>query len=79
MSRLEGISLPFRVKHIARNAYDENDKYEVGHSNALSNGDEPGKGEVDGQVGGLTDIRTREKSMARNRYNRNREYNDATA
>lgn len=79
MSRLEGLSLPFRVKHIARNAYDENDKYEVGHSNALSNGDEKGKGLLNEEVGGLTDIKTRSKSMARNKFNRNREYNDATA
>jgi len=79
MSRLEDISLPFRKKAIARNDFDENDKYEVGHPDALSTGDENGKGEMNGQVGGATDIRTREKSMARNKFNRNREYNDATA
>lgn len=79
MSRLEGISLPIRKKHIARNEYDLNDEYVVGHANALSTGDERGKGLVDDQVGGTTDIKTRETSMARNKYNRNREYNDATA
>ena len=40
MSRLEDVSLPFRTCSIARNEYDENDKYEVGHPNALSTGDE---------------------------------------
>lgn len=79
MSRLEGISLPFRKKAVARNAYDENDKYEVGHANALSTGDEKGKGLLNEQVGGKTDIQTREKSVARNKFNRDREYCDATA
>ena len=79
MSRLEDVSLPFRKKAVARNEYDENDKYEAGHSNALSTGDEKGKGEVNQQVGGATDIKTRETSIARNKFNKNREYNDATA
>ncbi len=79
MSRLEDVSVQFRKKNVVRNDYDENDKYEAGHPNALSTGDEKGKGLVDEQVGGLTDIKTRETSMARNKYNRNKEYNDATA
>lgn len=79
MSRLEDISVQFRKKNVARNDYDENDKYEAGHPNALSTGDEKGKGLVNEQVGGATDIKTRETAMARNKYNRNREYNDATA
>jgi hypothetical protein len=79
MSRLEDISLPFRKKSIARNDYNENNKYEVGHPDALSDGDEKGKGEMNGQVGSATDIKIREKLMARNKFNRNREYNDATA
>ena len=79
MSRLEVISLPFRKTEIARNDYNENDKYEVGHPDALSTGDEQGKGEVNGQVGGLTDIKTRDKLMTKNKFNKNREYCDATA
>lgn len=79
MSRLEGISLPFRTCSVARNIYDENDKYEVGHANALSTGDEKGKGLVNEEVGGATDIKTRCTLMAKNKFNRNREYNDATA
>ena len=79
MSRLEDVSVQFRKKNVARNDYDENDKYEAGHPNALSTGDEKGKGLVNEQVGGSTDIKTRETSMARIKYNRNREYNDATA
>lgn len=74
MSNLEKVSLPYRKQNVARNAYDQNDNYEVGHSNALSNGDELGKGEVNGQVGGTTDIKSRETSEARNKYNQNRQY-----
>jgi hypothetical protein len=79
MSKLEEISVTFRKTNVARNSYDNNTPYNVAHSNALSNGDEKGKGEVNNQVGGITDIKTREASIVRNKYNRNREYNDATA
>jgi hypothetical protein len=79
MSRLEGISLPFRKKLIAKNDYDYNDEYNVGHSDALSNGDELGKGELNNEVGGATDIKSREKLVAKNKFNRDREYCDATA
>jgi hypothetical protein len=79
MSRLEEKSVAFRKQNVARNSYDNNDQYNVGHSNALSNGDEKGKGELENQVGGTTDIKSRETSMTKNRYNKNREYNDATA
>jgi len=79
MSRLEDVSLPYRKQNVARNEFDNNDQYNVGHADALSTGDENGKGEVNGQVGGATDIKTREHSVARNKYNKNREYNDATA
>jgi hypothetical protein len=79
MSRLEDVSLPFRKINIARNDYDNNDQYNVGHADALSTGDENGKGEVNGQVGSVTDIKQKEKLVAKNKFNRNREYNDATA
>jgi len=79
MSRLEVISLPYRKLEIAKNIYNENDKYEVGNPNALSDGDEKGKGEFNGSVGGLTDIRTRDKLMTKNKFNKNNEYCDATA
>ena len=79
MSRLEDVSLPFRKCTIAKNDYDNNDQYTVGHPDALSTGDEDGKGEQNGQVGGTTDIRMRECLATKNRYNRNREYNAGTA
>ncbi len=79
MSRLEDISLPFRTRSIAKNDYNNNDEYSVGHADALSTGDEKGKGAVNEQVGGATDIKTRNSLMAKNKFNKNREYNDATA
>jgi hypothetical protein len=79
MSRLEDVSLPFRKREIARNDYDQNDYYNVGHPDALSTGDEDGKGEVNGQVGGATDIKTRGTLMTKNKYTKNREYNAGTA
>jgi hypothetical protein len=79
MSRLEDVSLPFRTCSVARNEFNQNDEYVAGHPDALSTGDENGKGEVNGQVGGATDIKVRQCSIARNKYNKNREYNAGTA
>jgi hypothetical protein len=79
MSRLEGESVGFRNKLIAKNDYNYNEEYNVGNPDALSTGDEQGKGELNGSVGGATDIKQREKLIAKNKYNYNKEYNDATA
>lgn len=79
MSRLEDISLPFRECTVAKNDYDNNDAYVAGHPDALSTGDELGKGEMNGEVGSATDIKTRSVLMTKNKYNRNREYNAGTA
>jgi hypothetical protein len=79
MSRLEDSSVAFRKTLIAKNEFDTNDQYTVGHPDALSTGDENGKGENNGDVGGATDIKTRKTLIAKNRYNYNREYNAGTA
>ena len=79
MSRLENISLSFRKTNLARNSYNPNDPYNVSHDRALSTGDEWGKGERNGEVGGATDIKVRKILAAKNKFNRNIEYNDATA
>ena len=78
MSKLERISVEFREKNIARNDYDKNDKYELGHPDALADGDELGKGEFNGQVGGATDIKKRETLLTKNKYNPNRPYDAGT-
>ena len=79
MSRLEDSSINFRKSNLARNGYDNNDNYNVAHSNALSSGDEKGKGENNNQVGGTTDIKTREKLAVKNKFTPTNEYNSATA
>jgi len=79
MSRLEDISVPFRKSNIAKNGFDQNDEYNVGHPDALSTGDEFGKGELNGQVGGATDIKVRNSLLTKNKFNRNKEYDNASA
>lgn len=73
-SNLSKISTEFREREIARNAYSDNDEYYSGHPNALSDGDEKGKGETN-TVGGLTDIEKREELKAKNKYSLNNPYN----
>lgn len=79
MSKLEDYSAGFRKTNIARNSYNINSEYVAGHPNALSTGDEKGKGEVNGEIGGATDIKERKKEVVKNRYNKNKEYNAGTA
>lgn len=58
----------FRQKNITRNEYDKNDEYETGHPNAISDGDELGKGLNNNDAGSATDIKSRKKSIAKNKY-----------
>ena len=79
MSRLQDISKQYRDREIARNDHNYNDEYSGTHPDALSDGDEHGKGQKEESVGGKTDIAERKEQTARNKYNYNREYNDSTA
>jgi len=79
MSKLEDYSAGFRKTNVARNPYNTNDEYNAGNPDALSTGDEQGKGEVNGQIGGATDIKERKKEIVKNKYNRDKEYNAGTA
>jgi hypothetical protein len=82
MSRLLENGKAFRDKEIARNSstlFTSNDPYNVAHENALSDGDEKGKGENNGSIGGLTDITKRGQSEAKNMYNQNRPYDASRA
>lgn len=79
MSRLEEISVQYRKREVVRNSYDKNDEFGSGHENALSDGDEKGKGEQDGSIGGKTDIEQRKIAATKNKYNLNRPYDDSTA
>lgn len=79
MSKLEDINKSYREKLIKMNDYDSNDVYDQGNPDALSTGDEKGKGEVNGQVGGATDIKTRNALLAKNKYSSNKPYDAGTA
>jgi len=79
MSKLEDYSVGFRKTNIARNSYNINVEYTAGHPDALSTGDEQGKGEVSGQIGGATDIKERKKEIVKNKYNKDKEYYAGTA
>ena len=73
-SNLSRISGEFRNREIARNEYQDGDPYVTGHDNALSDGDEKGKGETS-TIGGKTDIQRRTWAAAKNKYNTNKQYN----
>ena len=79
MSRLLDNSVEYREKLLAKNKYTKNDEYRASHADALSDGDEQGKGEKNGSIGGLTDIKQREALMAKNKYSFNDPYNDSNA
>jgi hypothetical protein len=82
MSRLLANSEQYRKREFARNTstlFTPNDPYNTAHSKALSDGDEKGKGENSGSIGGLTDIQKRHEGEAKNMYNKNKPYNDSRA
>lgn len=79
MSRLEEMSVAFREAELSKNIFKSGTPYTASHPNALSTGDEPGKGANNGSIGGFTDIKTREQSLARNKYNSGNEYNESNA
>jgi len=79
MSRLEGVSLPFRNCSIAKNDFSDGDQYTTGHPDALSTGDEEGKGELNGSIGGKTDIAMRKCEISKNKFQQGRQYDVTTA
>jgi hypothetical protein len=79
MSRLLTNSESFRKANEARNTYNSKADYNTGHENALSDGDELGKGEVDGSVGSATDIRQKNALEAKNLYTPKNEYGISNA
>ncbi|MFA5207137.1 MAG: hypothetical protein WC428_00405 [Candidatus Paceibacterota bacterium] len=79
MSRLEDVSLPFRKCAVAKNDFTDNDQYSTGHPDALSTGDEDGKGELNGSIGGKTDIKTRNCEITKNKFQQDRQYDASTA
>jgi len=77
VTELEKIAEQERQAAIARNGYNNNKGYGVTNPNALSDGDEKGKGQIDdgGTIGSLIDINTRKDNTGRNTFGPNFEYN----
>lgn len=67
-------SASFRNREVVRNMYKSTDEYRASHPNAKSDGDELGKGENNGSIGGKTDIAQRNTAEARNFYTKNNAY-----
>jgi hypothetical protein len=78
MSRLLKNSPQYRDPLLAKNEFTNNDEYVVGHPNALSDGDEHGKGETD-TIGSATDIKKRQQLEAKNKYTLNDPYDSSNA
>ena len=58
---------------MAKNEFTSNDEYVSGHPNALSDGDEHGKGETE-TIGSATDIKKRKQLEAKNQFTQNDPY-----
>ncbi len=61
---------------MGRNIYNKDNGYSSVHPNALSNGDDKGKGENSNNVGSLIDINTRTETTVRNKYGSSKTYPD---
>jgi hypothetical protein len=68
----------FRNENLKRKQYGKNNEYSSSHPNALSDGDEFGKGERNGQIGGATDIVMRAKLLKFNKYGKDNAYESVT-
>jgi hypothetical protein len=59
---------------LSKNIYNETNQYNSLNPNALSDGDEKGKGENNNSIGGLTDINNRISILGKNIYNKEIQY-----
>jgi hypothetical protein len=62
------VDIQNRIDNMSRNRYNNTNEYSMVNKNALSDGDEFGKGQIgdNGQVGSLTDIKTRNTVLGKN-------------
>ena len=67
-SQIQSISDKFREDALARNEYKSLKSYNTTHPNALSDGDESGKGDNNGKIGSSVDIQSRLDVLGRNTY-----------
>lgn len=56
--------------------YNNENGYSSLHVNALSNGDDRGKGETTDSIGSITDINVRIDSVTKNKYGSKKSYPD---
>ncbi len=78
MSRLLENSEQYRQPLLSKHTSTNNDEYQIGHPNALSDGDEQGKGETK-TIGSATDIEKRGHLKAKNKFTENDPYDITTA
>ncbi|MFW6242724.1 MAG: hypothetical protein ACOC2W_01040 [bacterium] len=76
MSKLLEMSEEFRKKLISKNTYHNENAYGDSHKDALSDGDNRGRGENDGKIGTSDDIEQREKTVVKNKYKDGSEYGE---
>jgi hypothetical protein len=73
-TQLEILAEKYRNEVIGKNPYNTNKGYSSVNKNALSDGDEKGKGELDGNIGSSVDIQNRIDNTGRNKYGAQNEY-----
>lgn len=78
MSRLLKNSEQYRENLIAKNSNNPDNEYVYGHPDTLSDGDNKGRGETN-TIGTAIDITMRNQLLAKNLYNKNKEYNLSNA
>ena len=59
---------------LAKNDYNTGNEYSAVNKDALSDGDEKGKGYVNGSIGSKTDIKEKISLIAKNMFNEKNEY-----
>jgi hypothetical protein len=66
-----------RNENLGRNSYNSENGYSIINKNAISDGDEKGKGQLNdmGTIGSKTDILKRVENTGKNEYNSKKEYN----
>lgn len=75
-SPIEKVSEQYRSELTNKNIYNTAKNYNSNHKNALSDGDEKGKGEFNGSVGSRTDISNRNELINKNSYSNKKSYPD---
>lgn len=67
-------SAQFRTEAITKNKYTKNNVFGASHPDAISDGDDLGRGENSGSIGTRTDIAKRNELESKNIYSANNPY-----